>query len=153
MSSRISPVAIARSSSPPIALVTEVYRNLTLNPSDSNYAVNVVNSASALITLQLSVSGTPTTLPAPTGTVSTDISGLSTATTGVTLASLAGQSMQVTFGGVELTPSQGLALAAAPASLTDLAATLQSLLRSLGTPPAIPNVNIQVPVLRSRSGA
>jgi len=130
------------SSSPPIALVTEVYRNLTLNPSDSNYAVNVVNSASALITLQLSVSGTPTTLPAPTGTVSTDISGLSTATTGVTLASLAGQSMQVTFGGVELTPSQGLALAAAPASLTDLAATLQSLLRSLGTPPAIPNATV-----------
>jgi phage tail sheath protein FI len=123
------------SSSPPIALATEVYRNLTLHASDPNYAVNVVNNAPALVKLQLSASGTPTTMPAPTGTVSTDISG-------VTLSSLAAQPMQVTFGGVDLTPSHGLALNAAPASLTDLATTLQSLLRSLGTPPAIPNATV-----------
>ncbi len=128
------------SSSPPIALVTEVYRNLTiLNPSDPNYAVNVVNSASALVTLKLSATTPPTTLPAPTGTVSTDISQ-------VTLNTLAGQPLQVTFGSVDLTPTSPITLAAAPASLTDLAATLQSLLRSLatspGTPPAIPNATV-----------
>jgi hypothetical protein len=124
------------SSSPPIAVVTEVYRNLTLNASDPNYAVAAVKDASALI--RLSVIGTPTTLPAPTGTVSTDISQLD-------LSTLAGQPLSVNFGGNDLTPTSPLTLAAAPASLTDLAATLQSLLRSLGgPPPVIPNATVTV---------
>jgi uncharacterized protein len=124
------------SSSPPIAVVTEVYRNLTLNASDPNYAVAAVKDASALI--QLSVIGTPTTLPAPTGTVSTDISQLD-------LSTLAGQPLSVKFGGNDLTPTSPLTLAAAPASLTDLAVTLQSLLRSLGgPPPVIPNATATV---------
>jgi uncharacterized protein len=124
------------SSSPPIAVVTEVYRNLTLNASDPNSAVAVVNNASALV--RLSVIGTPTTLPAPTGTVSTDISQ-------VNLSTLTGQPLSVTFGGNDLTPSSPLTLAAAPASLTDLAVTLQSLLQSLGgPPPVIPNATVTV---------
>lgn len=124
------------SSSPPNAVVTEVYRNLTLNPSDANYAVAVVNNASALV--QLSLIGTPTTLPAPTGTVSSDISQVS-------LTTLTGQPLSVAFGGNDLTPSSPLTLAAAPASLTDLAVTLQSLLRSLGgPPPVIPNATVTV---------
>jgi len=123
-------------STPPVAVATEVFRNLTLNPSDANYAVAMVNAGSALV--QLSLVGTPTTLPAPTGTVSTDISQ-------VNLSSLAGQVLSVTFAGNDLTPSSPLTLATAPASLTDLAVTLQSLLRSLGgPPPAIPNATVTV---------
>jgi len=84
------------------------------------------------------VSGTPTTLPAPTGTLSTDISQLD-------LSTLAGQPLSVKFGSTDLTPTSPLKLAAAPASLTDLAVTLQSLLRSLGgPPPVIPNATVTV---------
>jgi hypothetical protein len=70
--------------------------------------------------------------------VSTDISQLD-------LSTLAGQPLSVNFGGNDLTPTSPLTLAAAPASLTDLAATLQSLLRSLGgPPPVIPNATVTV---------
>jgi uncharacterized protein len=126
-------VTLVDSSTPPIALSTEVYRNLTMSASDPNNAVAVVNDASALV--QLSFVGTPTTLPAPTGTMSTDISG-------VTLSALVGEPLEVTFGGNDLTPSTPVALAAAPASLTELAATLQSQLQALGTPPAIPTATV-----------
>jgi uncharacterized protein len=121
------------SSTPPTTLTTEIYRNLTLTPSDASYAVNVVNNASALVRLSAGDAGAG--LPAPTGTVSTDISGAD-------LLTLKGQPLQVTFGGTDLTPSSPLLLTAAPASLTGLAATLQSLLRSLGTPPAIPTATV-----------
>ena len=52
---------------------TEVYRNLTLDPTSPNYAVAVVNNASALV--QLALVGTPaaTDLPAPTGTVGANV--------------------------------------------------------------------------------
>ena len=123
------------SSTPPVTVATEIYRNLTLTSSDASYAVNVVNNASALI--QLSAGAASGGLPAPTGTVSTDISG-------VDLPTLKGEPLQVTFGGTDLTPSSPLMLAAVPASLTDLAATLQSLLRSLGTPPAIPTATVML---------
>jgi len=119
-------------SSPPAAVATEVYRNLTLDPSDAGYAVAVVNNASTLV--QLSLVGTPaaTALPAATGTVSTDISA-------VALSAMTGH-MTVTLGATALVPD--VTLTAAPASLTDLVATIQSQLRSLGTPPAIPSATV-----------
>ena len=123
-------VTLVDSSSPPVALTTEVYRNLTLDPSSPNYALAVVNNASALV--QLALVGTPaaTALPAPTGTVGANVD-----TSTVTLASLVGQPLNVTFGGTALT---AVTLATAPASWTEVAATLQSLLQGLttGSPPA-----------------
>ena len=123
-------VTLVDSSSPPVALTTEVYRNLTLDPSSPNYALAVVNNASALV--QLALVGTPATtaLPAPTGTVGANVD-----TSTVTLASLAGPSLDVTFGGTTLT---AVSLATAPTSWTAVAVTLQSLLQGLttGSPPA-----------------
>ena len=122
------------STTPPIALVTEVYRNLKLTSADPNNAVAVVNNASALV--QLSLIGTPTTLPAPTGTVSGDVSAVN-----LSAAALATDEMTVTIEGSQPLTSQ-VTLGAAPASLTDLAATLQARLQSLGSPPAIPNATV-----------
>ena len=119
-------------SSPPNVLATEVYRNVTLSSTDPNFAVAVVNNASAL--LQLSLIGSPTTLPVATGTVSTDISGVS-------LTSLSGMSMTVEFDGSTLGT---VTLGSAPTSLTALAGTLQSLLRSLGSPPAVPTATVNL---------
>ena len=125
------------SSTPPIALATEVYRNLTLTSGDPSNAVAVVNNASALV--QLSLIGTPTTLPAPTGTVSGDIHAVN-----LSAATLATDEMTVTIEGSQPLTSQ-VTLGTAPASLTDLAATLQARLQSLGSPgspPAIPNATV-----------
>ena len=62
-------VTLVDSSTPPVALTTEVYRNLTLDPTSPNYAVAVVNNASTLVQLALVGSPAATDLPAPTGTV------------------------------------------------------------------------------------
>src|SRR5208283_4793264 len=69
-------------------------------------------------------------------TVSTDISSLN-------LSTLAGETMTVAVGPSTLTTAATLvALSAAPASLTDLAAILQSQLQHLGAPPAIPTATV-----------
>src|SRR5208282_2985602 len=109
-------VTLVDSSSPPVALATEVYRNLTLDPSKPSYAVAVVNNASALV--QLSLVGTPaaTALPAPTGTVSASVD-----TSRVALSQLVTQPLNVTFGGTNLTPSSPVTLAVQPASWTEVA--------------------------------
>ena len=125
-------VSLVDASNPPVTRTTEVYRNLTLDPSDANYALAVVNGASALVDLALVGTPAATVLPAATGTVSTDISG-------VALASLKTEAMDVKLGGTDLGT---VTMATAPGSLTELAATLQSLLRSLGTPPAIPTATV-----------
>jgi uncharacterized protein len=123
-------VTLVDSSTPPVALTTEVYRNLTLDPSSPNYAVAVVNNASALVQLALFGSPAATALPAPTGTLGANVD-----TSSVTLASLAGPPLDVTFGGTSLA---AVTLTAAPTSWTGVAATLQSLLQGLttGSPPA-----------------
>jgi Bacteriophage tail sheath protein len=123
-------VTLVDSSSPPAALTTEVYRNLTLDPTSPNYAVAVVNNASALVQLALVETPAATALPAPTGTVGANVD-----TSSVTLASLVGPSLDVTFGDTALT---AVSLATAPKSWTGVAVALQSLLQGLttGTPPA-----------------
>ncbi len=124
------------SSTPPIALATEVYRNLTLTSGDPSNALAVVNNASALV--QLSLIGTPATRPAQTGTVSGDIHGV------LTTATLATDEMTVTIEGSQPLTAQ-VTLGTAPATLTALAATLQARLQSLGSPgspPAIPNATV-----------
>jgi uncharacterized protein len=134
------------SSTPPIALATEVYRNLTLSSADPNNALAVVNNASALV--HLALIGTPTTLPAQTGTISGDVHSVN-----LSAATLATDEMTVTIEGSQPLTSQ-VTLGAAPASLTDLAATLQTRLQSLGSPPAIPNATVAlIPGAALSSGA
>src|SRR5208282_5796333 len=134
-------VTLVDSSSPPIALATEVYRNLTLDPSKPGYAVAAVNDASALVQLELVGTPTATALPAPTGTVSASVD-----TSQVTLSSLVGKSLNVTFGVESLTPA--VTVAALPASWTEVAASLQSQLQGLspstGSPsaPTIPTATV-----------
>jgi uncharacterized protein len=120
------------SSSPPNTLATEVYRNLTLTPTDANYAVAVVNNASALV--QLTLVGTPTTLPVATGTVSQDVSGVDLST-----LAASGTTMTVELGGTSLGT---VAFATAPANLTEMASALQTYLQALGTPPQLSNATV-----------
>ena len=122
------------SSNPPNTVATEVYRNLSLTPSDPNFAPAVVNDASALV--QLNLLGSPTTLPAATGTVSTDISSIDLST-----LAASGASMTVELDGTTLGT---VAFAAAPANLTQLASALQANLRALGTPPALSNATVSL---------
>jgi hypothetical protein len=121
------------SSTPPVTLATEVYRNLSMDPNDANYAVPVVNDASSLI--HLSVVGTPTVtdLPAPTQTRGGDIASLD-------LTTLSGLETTVTLNGTDLTDK--LKLTANPTTLTALAGMLQAKLRTLGTPVALPSVTV-----------
>jgi uncharacterized protein len=120
------------SSSPPNTLATEVYRNLTLTPADANYAVAVVNNASALV--QLTLVGTPTTLPVATGTVSQDVSGVDLST-----LATSGTNMTVELGGSTIGT---VAFATAPSNLTEMASALQTYLQALGTPPQLPNATV-----------
>jgi len=132
-------VTLVDSSSPPVALATEVYRNLTVGAADPSNAAAVVNNASQLVRLTLGSSGT---LPAPTGTVSGEL----TSATVLGTAGIASQQLQVSFGpSSALTPlTTGVTLGTVPGSLTELAAILQSRLQGLGSPPAIPNATVTV---------
>jgi phage tail sheath protein FI len=120
------------SSSSPVTLATEIYRNLSMNPNDANFAVAVVNDASSLI--HLSLVGTPTDLPAPTQTRSGDIAA-------VDVANLQGLETTVMVNGA---PAGKLKLAANAKSLTELASMLQAALRALGSPAVLPSVTVQL---------
>jgi len=55
-----------------VIIQTETYRNLNMDDSDANYAVDVVNDGSKLIQLtRLSAAGVTNILPAQTGTIGT----------------------------------------------------------------------------------
>lgn len=123
------------SSTPPAPLATEIYRNLSLDPADSNFAISVVNDASTLV--HLSLVGTPATtdLPAPTQTRGGDIAALD-------LTTLSGLETTVQLNGADLTDK--LTLSANPASLSALAGMLTTALRALGSPAALPNATVQL---------
>jgi phage tail sheath protein FI len=123
------------SSTPPVPLATEVYRNLSLDPTDANYAVSVVNDASSLV--HLSLVGTPLTtdLPAPTQTRGGDIAAID-------MTTLSGLETTVNLNGSDLTDK--LTFTANPTSLTALAAMLQARLRTLGSPAALPTVTVRL---------
>ncbi len=125
-------VTLVDTSIPPVALLTEMYPNLTLDPSDSNFALEVVNKASDLVQLQLVGNVSATALPAPTGTISTDVSSVNPST-------LSG-SMTVTLGATELCAD--LTLPGSLTSLMDLAVALESRLRALGSPAVMPDVTV-----------
>jgi phage tail sheath protein FI len=128
-------------SNPPVTIATEVWRNLTLTATDPNFACAVVNAGSALINLSVP-SGAATDLPAPSGTVSGDISGVDLTTLDIT------EDLAVAFGTgsspPSLTSGSGVPLPRRPANLTDLAGLLQTMLQALGTPPQVPNATVTV---------
>ncbi len=127
-------------SNPPRILATEVWRNLTLGATDPTFACAVVNADSALVSLSVPASAS-TSLPAPNGTMSGDISAVS-------LTTLNTDDLMVAFGTggspPSLTQIPGVQLPRAPANLTDLAGLLQTLLQGLGTPPAMPSAAVTV---------
>jgi phage tail sheath protein FI len=113
-------------STPPVALATESYLNLSMDPSDANYAVAVVNDASSLVRLsQVNPPSPPAVagMPVPTGTVSGDLSALVPSSTH-------GEATTVSLDGVALGT---LTVTATPQSLTELAGVLQAALRALTT--------------------
>lgn len=108
-------------------LQSEVFRNLTLDSSDTDYAVDVVNDGSDLI--QLALVGTPgsSERPAQTGTTSSPIVDADAGTNLLTSLVL-NDTMDVSLNGskvgtVELDDSL-------PSTTTSLSSTLQSKLRA-----------------------
>jgi len=117
-------------------VATESYRNLVIDPSQSNDAAAVVNEASQLVTLSESA-GSTGKRPAQTGTVSGPIAG-------GTFSVAIGDTVDVKLGNTALGTTTGLT--AVPASLADLAGALQALLRGLqsGGKAALPNATVTV---------
>lgn len=117
-------------------VATEAYRNLVIDPSQSNDAAAVVNAASQLVNLT-EISGSTGKRPAQTGTVSGSIANGS-----FNVAN--GDTVDVALGKTALGTTTGLT--AVPANLADLATALQGLLRGLqsGGKAALPNATVSV---------
>lgn len=98
------------------AVNSEAFLNLSITPGDRRYAVDVIGDGSKLIRLE--PIGTPTTRPAPTGTVSRPI-------TDVTALTLTGP-LSVTIGTSNGGP---VTLSSAPATMAALKAALQEAIR------------------------
>jgi uncharacterized protein len=107
---------------------SESFRNLTMTPGDRRFAVDAVADGSKLIRLELI--GTPTTRPAPTGTVSAAITDFTTLT-------LTNQ-LNATIGAATGT---AVTLGSTPTTLGALAGALQTAIRSIN-PVAFANVTV-----------
>ena len=112
-----------------VVVTSEAFRNLSVTEGDPRYAVDVVADGSKLI--RLDAISTPATRPAPTGTVSSVITDLTT----LTLT----DSFDVAIGSDS---ANALQLAAAPTTVGTLASGLQSLIRAAD--PAFARVTVTV---------
>ncbi|MGD8909786.1 MAG: phage tail sheath subtilisin-like domain-containing protein [Chromatiales bacterium] len=100
----------------------ETYRNLTMDPDHTDYAVEVVNESSKLIQLtRMTPTTDHTTLPAPTGTWGTDA-------TGAELALNSGDSFNVHYNGS--TAIANINFTTAPTGLLQVRSLLQSAIRA-----------------------
>lgn len=119
------------SSSPPVAVTTELHRNLTLNPTDPNYALSVVNARSNLV--QLKFASAPPTgntdLPEPNGTVGSPV------TNSILATAVGSTEMTVTFGTQAPFVVSLTSLSGPEPTLIDLAGTIQSMLQAGGPSP------------------
>ncbi|HHM04195.1 MAG TPA: phage tail sheath family protein [Gammaproteobacteria bacterium] len=105
-----------------VVVQDETYRNLSMDPNHSDYAVEVVNEGSRLIQLtRLTPTSDTTTRPAPTGTWSTDATGAEAALT-------SGETFDVHYGGSTATAT--VTFSTAPANLQQVRAILQSAIRA-----------------------
>jgi len=109
---------------------SESFLNLTITPGDRRYAVDVIGDSSKLIRLE--AIGTPTTRPAPTGTVSAPI-------TDVTALPLGGQ-LSVTINAANGGP---VPLGSTPTTMSALRAALQAAIRA-ANPAAFSRVTVSV---------
>jgi phage tail sheath protein FI len=96
---------------------TESFRNLTVTPADSRYAIDVVNEESKLISLVANAGST--TLPAATGTVSAPF-------TSIPALNLADPLTVDAFGAAQAAVN----LTVLPSTMAQLAAELQSVIRA-----------------------
>jgi phage tail sheath protein FI len=105
---------------------TETFRNLSLDSSDPNYAVDVVNAGSELVTLK---AGSSTDRPAQTGTVSS----VDIATTLPTVKGTGGKmkEMDVFLGSTSSSSLGKVKLTSQPTTQEGLRADLQSAIRDV----------------------
>ena len=102
------------------AVATEVFRNLTFDPTSVRYVVDVVNGGSALVRAEAAGHPAPTARPAHSGTLSAPVS----------LGTLSGgETLKVSVDGGTTTHDVAIA-AGAPASVAALASDLQSRIRA-----------------------
>jgi phage tail sheath protein FI len=109
---------------------SESFLNLTITPGDRRFAVDVIGDSSKLIRLE--AIGTPTTRPAPTGTVSAAI-------TDVSALPLTGQ-LNITIGAANGGP---VPLGSTPATMAALRGALQAAIRA-ANPAAFARVTVSV---------
>ena len=129
------------------ATAKEIYRNLVIDPSQSNDALATVNAASQLIALSAGAKGTR---PARTGAISAPVptySALSVKFDDTITVNLNGKKVGVT-------PALADKAANAPADLATLAALLQSQIQALGGDVAKATVSVvgSPPYLVAKAG-
>ena len=119
-------------------VASEVFRNLVIDPSQSNDAAAVVNAGSQLITLTESA-GSTGKRPAQTGTAS----GVITSIAALGLAT--GDKLDVSLGATKIGTIAGLG-ATLPVTAVDLASALESQIRALqsGGKAALPSATVSV---------
>ncbi len=150
-----------------VIVQAETYRNLNMDPNDTNYALEIVNDGSKLIQLERRTPLTPTldttTIPAQTGTTGTNASPTgSDAVNNLT----SGQSVDISFlSSIDNTPTsvtQEVQFTGTLSTLQDVRRILQATIRAAGTSlsPAEPLlagatvqlINDQFRVLAGRTG-
>lgn len=119
-------------------VATETFRNLMIDPTQSNDAAAVVNAGSQLITIA-AASGSTGKRPAQTGTASAAITSIAA------LGLKSTDTVDVSLGSAKIGTTAQLG-ATLPTTLADLATALQSLLRGLksGSNNALPNATVTV---------
>ncbi|MHC4203025.1 MAG: phage tail sheath C-terminal domain-containing protein [Planctomycetota bacterium] len=116
-----------------VIVQTETYRNLTMNPADTNFVEDVVNDGSKLIQVsKLTPTSDTTTRPAQTGTVGSDAS----ATGSNAVANLtAGDTLTITYPGGS---AQATVQFTQPLStLAQVRRVLESAIRAAGASPPL----------------
>lgn len=125
----------------PQVVNAETFRNLTLDPNDSQFALSVVNDGSTLVRLTLVGSPAATALPAATGTVGADIHALA-------LPGSLNATQQITA--TLVLPGSTVALGnftfgtPLPTTVGEVAAVLQARIRALGATPHLPNATVSI---------
>ena len=109
---------------------SERYLNLTMDSTKPRYAVKVVNDGSKLITVKAGAGATATNRPAPTGTISGDLSGLTQAN----FDGFSGKKINATIGALTAVDAQFDTWAAgAVKSLAQLRPLLEKAIRAANT--------------------
>jgi phage tail sheath protein FI len=107
-------------------LISESFLNLSMDETDSRYAVEVINEASNLVEVKRKDANTSNIIPAATGLLSGDLHGFSG------FSGLQGKKFKITIGGVEKIATFDTDLSAVT-SLTDLRKYIEKAIRNADT--------------------